>query len=405
MTIGALLELTARGKEDVILTKNPSFSYFTGVYKKHTDFAIQNIRVQFNETPDFDKLVRVFVPRHGDLLSDIYLHLILPPLSIASGSTYTGWTNAIGHAIIDYIELWIGGIRIDKQYGLWMEVWDELTLPESYRAGKKIAIGNFDNVTNTHTNATVETEYFVPLPFWFNRRKALAFPLVALQYQKIEFRLKFRPFIECVTFDGNINPTKVPITCAEYIMEYYYLAPKERDMIAKSDATYLYEELQFSERESVRATGNTKYVHRTSLKKFNNSLKNVVWAFSEQESIDNNDWFNFSRRADITNLVTSARLLLNGEEREEVFTEGYHRLAQPMSHHTRVPNKHIYTLSFSLFPESKEPSGSLNASKFDEIDMEFIIRNNNPASVVYVWTLSWNIIVITKCTASRLFSN
>ena len=33
------------------------------------------------------------------------------------------------HNMLDYVELEIGGQRIDKHYGHWMEVWAELTEP------------------------------------------------------------------------------------------------------------------------------------------------------------------------------------------------------------------------------------------------------------------------------------
>eukprot|EP00976_Prorocentrum_cordatum_P020688 420245-Prorocentrum_minimum.AAC.1 len=43
--------------------------------------------------------------------------------------------NSLGHALIEYVELEIGGQRIDKHYGEWLDIWSELTLPEDELIG------------------------------------------------------------------------------------------------------------------------------------------------------------------------------------------------------------------------------------------------------------------------------
>jgi hypothetical protein len=36
------------------------------------------------------------------------------------------WLNYIGHRLIKQVELEIGGQRIDRQYGDWMQIWTQL---------------------------------------------------------------------------------------------------------------------------------------------------------------------------------------------------------------------------------------------------------------------------------------
>ena len=52
-------------------------------------------------------------------------------------------------------------------------------------------------------------------------------------------------------------------------------------------------------------------------------------------------------------------------------TQGeYFRLIQPLQHHTNVPESFVYCYSFSLNPEDVQPSGSLNASRIDNVTLE-----------------------------------
>ena len=74
------------------------------------------------------------ISRNGDLINHVYLQFQLPALSVgsiyAAGATQpnnVAWTNSIGHALIRGVEILIGGQRMDQHYGIWLEIWNELT--------------------------------------------------------------------------------------------------------------------------------------------------------------------------------------------------------------------------------------------------------------------------------------
>ena len=50
---GGLLQLVSTGKQGIHLTGNPVISYFKQVYKRHTNFSIESIPLQFNQDVDF----------------------------------------------------------------------------------------------------------------------------------------------------------------------------------------------------------------------------------------------------------------------------------------------------------------------------------------------------------------
>src|SRR6056300_985708 len=107
---GGLMQLVAYGAQDVYLTGNPKVTFFQAVYRRHTNFAMENIEQTVNGTAGANGRVSVTIARNGDLISDMYVEL-------KSKSTLTSTTAcwAAERAIKD-VELSIGGQRIDKHY-------------------------------------------------------------------------------------------------------------------------------------------------------------------------------------------------------------------------------------------------------------------------------------------------
>ena len=68
---GGLLNIIASGNADIILTGNPTKTFFKTVYAKHTNFGIQKFRLDYNGTRDLDPNMEskyVFkIPRHAEL--------------------------------------------------------------------------------------------------------------------------------------------------------------------------------------------------------------------------------------------------------------------------------------------------------------------------------------------------
>ena len=60
---GALMELVAKGSQDIFLTGNPKVSYFRSVYKRHTNFSHESIKQSITGQLDFGKTVEVIISR------------------------------------------------------------------------------------------------------------------------------------------------------------------------------------------------------------------------------------------------------------------------------------------------------------------------------------------------------
>ena len=109
-------------------------TFFKVVYRRHTNFSMESIEQTFNGTADFGRKVTCTISRNGDLINKVYLQVTLPEIdpnlfdNDTSDRVQTAfrWLNWIGHVLIKNVEVEIGGQRIDKHYGAWLHIWNEL---------------------------------------------------------------------------------------------------------------------------------------------------------------------------------------------------------------------------------------------------------------------------------------
>ena len=325
---GGLMQLVAYGAQDIYLTGNPQITFFKVVYRRHTNFSMEAIEQTFNGSAGFGKKVVCTVSRNGDLIHRVYLQVTLPEINVAS-SNYTRWVNWVGHALIKNVNIEIGGQEIDKHYGDWLHIWNELTQTASKQAGYTNMVGNVDRLFRpTGAGKKIpETTLFIPLQFWFNRNPGLALPLIALQYHEVKINLEFRPFGDLIGHTGNSHGITDDIVSASLYVDYIYLDTDERRRFAQVSHEYLIEQLQFTGDESV-SQENVKVKLN-----FNHPCKELIWvvqldgvvstAGTTPETIQENNstkntalvngaqWFNYTDRADVTPYVQTDSLVMS----------------------------------------------------------------------------------------------
>jgi hypothetical protein len=264
---------------------------------------MESIQQTFNGTADFGKRVSCTISRNGDLIHRVYLQVDIPAVSI-SGASFR-WIDALGHFLINTVELQIGGQRIDLHYGDWLEIFNELTIPAGLKAGYQRMIGNTYSLTTTETDpsgaddpSTIEkpqTTLYIPLQFFFCRNPGLALPLIALQYHEVVINIEFNRAANCyiVGSEGQdpvpsmINPN---LQNASLYVDYIYLDTDERRRFAQVSHEYLIEQLQFTGEETF--TGSS-YKSRLN---FNHPVKELVWVVQRSDVVDNgvNQWSNYT---------------------------------------------------------------------------------------------------------------
>ena len=294
---GGLMQLVAYGAQDIYLTGNPQITFFKVVYRRHTNFSMESIEQTFNGTADFGKRVTCTISRNGDLIHRIYLQVTLPPVTCPDdcdtkcrGRCFR-WVNYVGHALVRSVEVEIGGQKIDKHYGDWLNIWNELTQDAGKQVGYDNMVGNTIALTGAALSHTEAETLYIPLQFWFCRNPGLALPLIALQYHEVKINLEFRSkeelYVVCPGFDRQGpcptscgNQVCVPsLQAASLYVDYIYLDTDERRRFAQVSHEYLIEQLQFTGDESV----NTRNV---KLKlNFNHPCKALHWVVQRNHNI------------------------------------------------------------------------------------------------------------------------
>ena len=388
---GGLLQLVAIGKQDVFLTGNPQMTWFKMVYRRYTNFAIESQPMYFDGTPDFGKRITCLVPRRGDLLSQVFIEVNLPALSLTTGDPVS-YVNSIGHALIQEITLEIGEQQIDRQNGEWMEICSTYTTPVDKQDGFYSMIGKMNG--NTPPNIFGPIKLYIPLRFWFCKNPGLALPLLALQYHPIRINLTIRPlnqlFYSSALATPLCNTIEVkPASITDMMLwgDYIYLDTEERRRFVSSPHEYLIEQIQYTAPLPI-SSGATSATLRIE---FNHPLRELFWFIQREDMTRYHEFFNYSSlglfeqgvRQDI---LQDTVLQLDGFDRFQIRDAKYFRLVQPWQYHKVIPiNFYTYSYSFALDPESVQPCGSLNASRMDSIVLQV---NLVPAVVSQVTLLS-----------------
>jgi hypothetical protein len=393
----SLLQLQAVGLQDLFLTKDPQINIFKYNYYRYVNFATETVKLGFNENVTFGKRVTCNVPKRGDLLSKIHLHIRLPPI-VKNGGTYASWTDTLGYAIFDdYIELQVGGEIVDKVYPQFCNAWDELTT-SSKKLGKNLMLLKSDTYVASKYNAEKYVDLIIPLDFWFTKQYNCALPLLCMAYQDIKISFKLKNFSECINYDGD-EPSPVSIISSNIIAEYIFLDDIIRQKFLEEKHQYIIEQVQYNEDELI--LHNTD-VYSSKLR-FNYPCKEFIFFAVENRNIENNNYFVYSKTPDDTPLITEASLLLDGKLRFDSLPEFYYRSVFPDNVHSVIPTKYIYTMPFSIKPEDNQPTGSLNTSKFNDITLFLKLPPGNVDLTLYVFAISYNVLVIDKGSLTMEF--
>jgi hypothetical protein len=405
---GGLLQLVAYGAQDVYLTGNPQITFFKVVYRRHTNFAIEAIQQTFNGTPGYGNRVTCQISRNGDLIHRMYLSVDM------AGSTGQV-CPFFGLRLINYVEIEIGGQKIDKHYSHWMYVWNELSLPVSKKDGYKKMVGALDAA------GVLSDNLYIPLEFWFCRNVGLALPLIALQYHEVKVNILFEDMEKC---QGS-GTTLSSLGPASLWVDYIFLDTDERRRFAQLSHEYLIEQLQFTGTESVVPEGG-QIKPKLS---FNHPCKELVWFcasdFSNNVATVNNNWVNYTTKVSgigpnwysprvtsgsVNNLnpIKTAKLVLNGNDRFSERPGSYFNLIQPFQHHENIPgNPGINVYSFALKPEEHQPSGTLNMSRIDTavLNLSTGVIDGGVKSNLFIYAVNYNVLRILSGMGGLAYSN
>jgi hypothetical protein len=410
---GGLLQLVAYGAQDAYITGNPQITFWKGLFKRHTNFAMEPFRINFSGQIQWGTKQTALVGRHADLLYSTYVEVTLPRKT-SKGEDYY-WNNeqgSLGYNLIKYVELDIGGQIIDRLYSEFMFLWGNLTqdftgsikllglLSGPCTDGPRESRLRYGVDCGADGRQEKPNVLYIPLPFFFTRNPGAALPLIALQYHEVKINVLWNEtqfiagnFTKNAVVDPSIDPERTypPIQDlpqaiqASLYIDYIYLDTEERRRMAQASHEYLIEQTQFNEDKGIVGANN-----RIDLT-FNHPVKELIWVVQPSYYTD----CRFAAGSELTRLqpftydvdpIFEQWIQINGQDRLDRRYGDYFSQVQAYQHHrgiiggtgfdlideTSGKSRGAYLYSFALRPEEHQPSGTCN---FSRIDTATIVMN------------------------------
>jgi hypothetical protein len=330
---GGLLQLVAYGAQDAYISGNPQITFWKGLYKRHTNFAMEPFRINFNGEHAWGSRQTAIINRYADLLFSTYIQLELPTNNLASSPSAVQWNHGsgvggnlavslisppaivdpaatpitgqtgantylsdlinkatvagqivpLGYNFIDRVELDIGGQIIDRLYSEYMYLWSSLT--SDFLKARKLS-GLLTNekynvqtlefsanvgCSNGNGRPSMPNVLYIPLMFFFTRNPGTALPLIALQYHEVKINVYWKS-PQAIVGNYNTQIANLPAaTSSSLYIDYIYLDTDERRRFAQQSHEYLIEQVQFN--EDVGISTASRRIDLT----FNHPVKELIW--------------------------------------------------------------------------------------------------------------------------------
>ena len=267
---GGLMQLVGVGAQNELVNGNPSMTHFRSVYRRHTNFAMEQMRMTFSSSNlEFSatgtRTISCRVERNAQLLHDCYLNITLPdiwsPLKYLSGAIpptgYDSRTNSIGYEfqwipnigynLIDHVNLTMNGQVIQSIRGEWLKMYSYMTHDANKRGIVDQMVGNVPEIydpahaydrngqyphavaptvlpttapqTKTPEPSIRSRQLVIPLHFWFCENPGMALPLVSLQNSEVYIEVTLRQLSDLYTV---VDTTSTSLTYGQRVRPVQY---------------------------------------------------------------------------------------------------------------------------------------------------------------------------------------
>ena len=430
------VQLQTSGPQDAFFTNNPEYTYFIKNFQKHTNFAPFFVDLDVKGEIEFGNTLRCTIPQNqGDLLKTVSLKVELGVIDqyLKSGYDGFGYVESIGHAMIEYAELYIGDNLIQRVPSDYLAIYSDnyVTQTKQYNLAKLVGKPPLE-LSGTQVSdlsilgylgyATSNQKYFVDIPFYFYNNPELAIPLCAITNQEIEIVIKLRDVKYCIY--GKDTVEKEPyyiglspsglIKSIKLTSEMVSLNEEEKQKIISTKVDYIITQIQES-KAIIPVNTTTVFKHKLE---FKNPIKELFFMiqrkrqvvdgffistfnYDSPNQIINNEYTNLEHLKSLE-LTLDDAIILN-EETGSIINL---RAVQSGIHHTRTQLfRRYYSYSFALEPERWYPTGQRNFSLVKEQILKFSLHPDTVAErEVRVLGLSYNILRVENGIAKTLFN-
>lgn len=433
MTAGIIAQLirTKESSRSSFIIGNPQISYFKFAYKRHTNFAMQTIKLTFDKNPYLSKeenKFRCYIDKSGaTILNDVYFRYKLPDIYSSDIHKFR-WIPNFGTLLIKKVEFIINNVTIDSITGEWLVISNELT--ENIKDNYNKISGNLSSFFNpkmdipiitinnnryanaypigdkaTETASIKGREIIVPLSFNFTKNPSLGVLLSKLSTVNSEIYIEVT--LESIenlyqVYSSDLNLYVSPgfyneLNPNNTISFDTFVLNKEINAYLEVNYTYLDEnelqEFQITPQIDIiieKIITSTEYavtpgidlVNKITLMRANTHVKEIIW------TLKRDDYYRFNNHTNYTNsiiendnkpIMNKAKIMFNNTIERVFENDGnFFNIIQPFKHHTSVPKQGIYCYSYALFPEKYQLSGSIDCGNIETT--LYIFTNNQDNS-------------------------
>jgi len=414
------IQLATTGPQDQFFTMNPEYTHFKENFRKHSNFSTEFVDVEPDQAVDFGKTVRFSVPNNsGDLIRTVSFKMTLPGLN----ETDVGYIESVGHAIIDHVDLLVGGQIVQRVSSDWLEIHGEhyytqtkqnalFQLTGKYPVRSAGIRSNSKSVLGYLGTSTNDVDFYVDIPFYFHREPTLAFPLCAVcDQQEVEVEVALRDVADLVVdvTDGSLPVLSGTHSITSFVMqcEMVFLDPIEKIKFKKTPRDYLITQNQLN--SFLVPKGQDTFKCKLS---FTNLVKELYFVI-QSEGARVFDFDNY-RQTDLDGRLVQYEhlkhltLTLDGSEvlTEKTGKAVFLKAVQAAIHHAKTQLiRRFYSYSFALEPEKAQPTGQLNFTVIKDQNLGLTLnRNALQDRQVRVYARSYNVLRVAGGKARVIFN-
>ena len=387
------LQLAGRGLQNELIDGTPTQSNFLFSLKKHTKFAFDTLEIPVTGA-DYGKESICFIPLDaGDLITGMTLryNLNFASRTYRDALRTAGVTRYPAVHLIDHIDLYIGGMHIQRLTSQWLELYNKIAYERAlYEANKESANFVRGEIILGYPDEPVPPVY-IDLPFYFHDNLKSSLLTCKLQKQNCYIKIKFKSLsailnpstlaasLSSLGIGSNAPPSvtlklmneNIKMGSVSILTKYAYLNREEVNYLKSRPIEQVITQLQLKRFDV--PIGETKRVQLN----FKHPVKTLYFFIGSKNPIAKG--INYMDNIKFTN----AKLLFNNQL---VFDDGPEKLIYYNSktntysgmyigvagNNSSINEKmEIGTHSFAMYPLKKEPTGHVNFSRI--INQEFEI--------------------------------
>ena len=370
------LQIAITGTQDQWLTGAPEISYFTSIFKRHSQFSTEAVELPLSGDIQLGSLLKCRVPSNvGDLVRSTILKIEIDTLS----GTSNLYNTSIGTHVIQYADLKIGGQTIERITGDFIYMYNQLNNNTDETGTTLYYLTSHNRLSNP------TTELYVHLPFYFFRNPSLAIPVCALTKQQVEVHIKFKKLKDVTvsytrTGGALSDPPSVvssSIKTVSLVTDFFFITDDEKSFLFTRPIEYVITQVQLSQFKF-----NAGISKKSGMLNFKNPVKEMFFMAVSDDVYKYEPLKQVTMKFNNNTIIDADNLMLSYE--------------QPLKYYTGTTGNNFGVYSFSLKPETYYPTGQVNMSRIAHnlIEIELDSPDASFGHKVYVYAVNYNVLRI-----------